>query len=235
MMGLAAMCVLIPFTFDKGFSGLPSRSFKIVAPLALALWVGLAIANVRATLPLWSDDVTLWLWALQSDPDSIDAKDHLLTAYMDRNDHPHARALANSIIAEGVRCPSCWLNAAHVAIAEKDIPRIAAALDKLKADRAFVYDASLFEDYVFAVGQLLELQNDVPGAEAAYRSAVKMDPLNPVNQMTLAMLLAQKGDLAEARSIMDKALALSAPDEREERRQMFEAKLAEQAATKPQH
>ena len=43
-----------------------------------------------------------------------------------------------------------------------------------------------------------------------------------------------KGDLPEARSIMDKALALSPPDEREERRQMFEERVAQPSATKPE-
>ena len=235
MMGLAAICVLIPSTFDRDLFALRSRSLKIVAPLALAMWIGLAVANVRATLPLWADDLTLWQWALREDPNSINAKDHLLTTYMDRNDHPHARALADSIIAEDVRCPSCWLNAAAIAVSEKDIPRASAAIDKLKTDGAFAYDATLLRNYIFTVGQLLELQNDVPGAEAAYREAIRMDPLNSVTQMTLAMLLAQEGKLPEARKIMDKALALSAPDEREERRQMFEAKVAQMPATAQQH
>ena len=234
MMGLAAICVLMPSTFDKKLFGAHSRYLRIAAPLALATWFGFAVVNVGATITLWGSDVTLWQWALRENPDSIVAKDHLLTAYMDKNDHARARALATSIIAEGVRCPGCLLNAAYVGLAEKDVATASTALDKLKTDRALAYDESLLRGYIFAVGQLLELQDDIPGAENAYREAVRMDPLNPVGQMTLAMLIAQKGNVPEARSIMDKALALSAPDEREERRQMFEAKLAQLPAAKPQ-
>jgi len=235
MMGLAAICILIPWTFERNPFVLRLRSLKIVAPLVLATWIGLAIANVRVTLPLWADDLALWQWALRENPDSIVAKDHLLTAYMDRNDHPHARALADSIVAEGVPCSNCLLNAASVALSEKDIPRATAAVEKLKADRAFAYDTSLLRSYIFTIGQLLELQNDAPGAEAAYREAIRMDPLNSVNQVALAMLLVQEGNVPEARTIMEKALALSPPDEREERRQMFEAKVALMPATPQQH
>ena len=234
MMGLAAICALMPSTFDQELFGSRSRYLKIVAPLALATWLAFALVNVRTTLPLWADNLTLWQWALREDPGSIEVKDHLLATLMDRNDHERARALADSIMASSDRCPGCWLNAAHIAIAEKDIPRLSAAVDKLKTDSSFAYDTSLLRDYIFVVGQLLELQNDIPGAEASYREAIRMDPLNPVVQMSLAMLIAQKGDLPEARSIMDKALALSPPDEREERRQMFEEKVAQPSATKPE-
>ncbi len=67
MMSLAAMCVLMPFTFDKACYRYPGAraSLKVLTALLMATWVGFAVANVRATLPLWSDDITLWRWALQ--------------------------------------------------------------------------------------------------------------------------------------------------------------------------
>jgi tetratricopeptide (TPR) repeat protein len=205
---------------------------KLLLPVFAVTWLGFAIGNIRVTVPLWNDEVTLWRWALQQDPGSLSPQDHLLSAYMARNDHQRARELADALVAENAPCPVCMLNAANLAIAENDVPRASLALSKLKDSRALGYNKDLLQGYILATGGVLELQGNLTEAEEAYRGAIGMDPLDPVPQITLAMLLAREGHTLEARKAADIALAMFAPDERERRRTAFEQALAS-ASTAP--
>ena len=51
-----------------------SENMRRARPLLLgalaSVWLGLAIINVRVTLPLWQNDLSLWTWAYQRHPDS---------------------------------------------------------------------------------------------------------------------------------------------------------------------
>jgi tetratricopeptide (TPR) repeat protein len=200
--------------------------FNTVMVLVAMVWLGFAVANIRATVPLWADELALWQWALRQDPLSITAKDHLLSTYISRNDHTHARELADELVATAPSCPVCMLNAASLAISENDASRAQLALGQLDHSKTVAHNKELFQGYVFAKGELLELQGDLPSAEEAYRSAIDLDARNPVARVTLAMLLAREGRVDEARSQAGTALALFAPDERDQRRAAFEQALA---------
>jgi tetratricopeptide (TPR) repeat protein len=209
-----------------------SRSRRgLTATAAVAVWLLLAIANVRATIPLWSNDVLLWEWALARNPDSIEAKDHLLTAYMVDNDIRRARELAASIVSSGTRCPSCLLNAASLALDEQDAAHAEEILETLKHDEVFEYDAELFHKYILVVGRLLELKGDLAGAESAYREAMRMQPLDPKSRSLLAWILLREGNVEQARDMMQTALERFAPDIRERYRIEFERQVG--AAQKP--
>jgi tetratricopeptide (TPR) repeat protein len=184
------------------------------------------VANIRVTTPLWADEVALWQWAHRQQPDAITPKSHLLTTYIARNDHVHARELADELLAHEPPCSGCLINIAFLALSEYDAARAALALGKLKDSRVLAYDKGILRGYVFANGMLLELQGDPSGAEEAYRDAIKLDPLDPVPQITLATLLAKHARFAEARPLANAALALFAPDERVRRQREFETALA---------
>ena len=226
MPALAALCALLPLSLARTATQRHRQAVARAGWAAFALWVAFAILNVRVTVPLWSNDVTLWKWALLTNPDSIIAKDHLLTAYMNENDHAHAHAVAKSVIESGQRCASCLLNAANLAISEKDISAANAALEAIGSDRQFLYDAELLRMYIFARGEVLELQGNLPDAELAFREASRMEPLDPVVKHSLALLLVRQGKIDEARTVEKAALALFVPEERAERSGEFEAELA---------
>jgi len=74
------------------------------------------------------------------------------------------------------------------------------------------------------------LRGDLPGAETAYREAVRMEPLDPIVKHALALLLVREGKSDEARIIEQCALSLFAPGERAGHQREFEAELAASAA-----
>ncbi len=148
------------------------------------------------------------------------------------SDHLHgpqrscARACAGRLDCRREECGvrRCWLNAAHIAISGADIPR--ACLQRCgeaesRQTRISPDDSLRFlpRDYIFAVGQLLELQERYPQElqrlHIGRRS--RMDPLNPGSQGapndTVRCLLAQsKGRPVRKRSpSWTKALASVGP------------------------
>lgn len=222
-MATAMACALLPsIAGDCHVRWQPAR---ILAPLAAAIWLGFAIAGLRVTVPLWTDEVALWQWSLRQHPDSVTAKDHLLSTYIARNDHEHARVLADALVAENIFCPVCMLNAANLAIAENDLPRAVRALDRLKNTNILAYNSSILGGYVFANGQVLELRGDLVGAETAYRDALTLYPRDGIWRMTLALLLIKLDKIGEARATAEMALSLLPPDERERRRAAFDEAL----------
>jgi predicted Zn-dependent protease len=219
-------CVLLPSVLHSALATKQRLLATVFASIVGVVWFACAVVSIRGTLPLWADELALWQWVLKQHPDSITAKDHLLSTYMGRNDHVHAREFADQIVAENARCPVCLLNAAYLAIADNDEARASLALDKLKMSPLVAYNPGILHGYIFASGELLKLQNDLSGAEEAYRDAINLNPYDPIPQMELASLLASEGKPGEARKQADIALALFATDEREQRRASFEATLA---------
>jgi len=223
---VAMACVLLPSLLSGIGRNVRSRVFSMSVPLIACLWLAFAIVNIRVTVPLWSDEVGLWQWALRQHPDSLAAKDLLLTGYMHRNDLAHAGQLADELVAANVPCLVCLLNAANLAIVANDEARATQALDALRKQNLLAYDLRYLPRYILTSGRLLELQNDRAGAEAAYRDAIKADPFDPEAHMALVLLLARAGKVNETRDAEQALLALSAPDERESRRRLIEQTLA---------
>ena len=230
MIALAAVCALLPLSLAQTSIRWRRPLAGRVALAVFVVWIACASVNVRVTVPLWRNDVTLWQWAARTNPDSIVAKDHLLTAYLNENDHARAHAVARSILDSGRPCASCMLNVAFLAISEKDSAAAGAALEKMGSDPQFLYDSELLRLYIFAEGEVLALRDDLPAAETAYRESVRMEPLDPKAKHALALLLVREGKSDEARLVEQGALALFAPGERVEHQREFDAQLDASAA-----
>ncbi|HZP67269.1 MAG TPA: hypothetical protein VFB32_13285 [Rudaea sp.] len=227
MLALGVGCAWLPAAIG-GFGARVPLARVVGGVLALA-WLVFAVADIRVTVPLWSDELALWQWALREDPDSIIAKDHLLTEYMSRGDEADARALATALVRAGTDCPNCMLNAAYVELMAGDLALASQALDRLKSSAAITYDPRLLHGYILASGELRAVQNDFAGAEDAYRDAIATDAYDPMPYTELALLLAKQARYAEARAAADKALALFAPDERARRSKVFDALIPRDA------
>jgi tetratricopeptide (TPR) repeat protein len=226
---LAIACALLPSLLipilAHGRSRVPVTCIALVA----GVWLAFAVINIRVTVPLWTDELTLWQWALRENPGSATARNRLLSLYINRGDSPHARALADALIVDNPRCASCMLNAAYAALNDGDAARAQNALDKLKDSDVLVYNSRFLRGYILANGELFELRHDEVGAEAAYRDAIKLEEYDPAPQMALASLLAKQGKILEARAAAEAALPLFTPDERIKRRQEFERGLGNPA------
>lgn len=201
----------------------------LALPVIAVVWLGFAIIDIRVTVPLWANELGLWKWALREHPDSIDVKSHLLASYVERGLHVPARDLADSIVSSDAYCPYCLLNAADLALADGDAERARLALGKLRGTTAIVRDARVLRAYLFASGELLELQGDPKRAIAAYRETIRLGPLEPLPHMALATLLARQGDKDAAREEAALALPLFAPEQRKTWQQRFEQTLSTSA------
>jgi tetratricopeptide (TPR) repeat protein len=224
MPAIAMICVWLPGLLPEPSSRFVRRGAALVVPIAAACWLGVAILNIAVTLPLWGDDVKLWQWVAREQPDSIDAQDHLLSTYIERND-PRAQPLADRIIAEHLDCSNCWLNAAYLAVNDGDVSRAEAAVKLLQHSPDLGSSDSLMSGYMLVAGQLLELQHDLGGSEQAYNSAIKIEPYDPQPAYQLALLLAREGRTSEAKIAEGKAIALIPPGERPRRQGYFEQAL----------
>jgi hypothetical protein len=229
MTAIAIASVFLPVSFRPLLDTVRLRLLRGVALFVFVLWLGFAIIDIRVTVPLWSDDLALWQWAVREHPESAEVKDYLLTAYMRHDDRAHARELADELVGSNAKCRYCMINAAYLALAEHDPARAAAALSRLQGVRNTADDARLFRAYVLASGRLREAQGDSAGAENAYRELMRLNAVDPLPRLALAQLLAKEGKIAEARAAEDDALQLFPPDEREPRRQAFEQTLSTQA------
>jgi thioredoxin-like negative regulator of GroEL len=232
MMPLALAVATLPIFLVEVF---PQRSplFPTLATVVAIGWLAVAAINVRVTVPLWSNQLALWQWVLRSNPESTTAKENLLATYIKRGDRTNARPLADALMTQEAPCPDCMLNIAYLAMTEHDLERASAALQKIKEASLFS-KPKLLHSFIVANGVLLELKNDLAGAEAAYRDAVAIDPLEPIAQMDLAVVLLRRGKVDEAHRVADFALSLFAPDSRETQRHMFDQALRSTSNASPQ-
>lgn len=235
MTAAAFACSLLPLVWIR-FTKPRETSRKIVAgpSLVVAAWLFLALLNVRVTLPLWSDDVRLWQWALLESPGSIAAQRSLLGAYILSNDTAHGDPIAETLMQDpqGRACIDCMLNVAALALNEGNAERASLALREIKKDTGGASGApEQILDYILYSGLLFELQHDRASAEEAYRAAIAFDSSNPRGYMGLAYLLARQGRFDEARKAEETALPLFAPDERARHKREFDQIVAASRAS----
>jgi tetratricopeptide (TPR) repeat protein len=59
-----------------------SEVVRMVAAFIFLMYLGLSIASTRSMIPLWHDDIRLWTWALQRNPESAGAQANLANHYI---------------------------------------------------------------------------------------------------------------------------------------------------------
>jgi tetratricopeptide (TPR) repeat protein len=230
MLAIGVGCVLLPGTVASANSPVARRRWvRVSAAAAAVLWLSIAAANIRVTLPLWSEDTKLWRWVVDQHPQSVLAKNHLLSAYLERDDYANAQRVADAIMDEGAACPVCLVNVANLALSTRDAPAARRALDKAAPLIRRINQPRLEQASVVATAQLHELEGDASEALEAYRRALVLEPLDTRARMRMALLLARQGMRAEAQAEAERALALMAPDEREQNLAQFQAAMASAA------
>ncbi|MBS0571265.1 MAG: tetratricopeptide repeat protein [Proteobacteria bacterium] len=224
---IAFVATLVPWVWRDSIERLGPRPAIIrYCLLGGSVWLLLAAVNIRATLPLWSNETSLWRWALAGNPSSVLAKDALLSTYVEQGDFAAAQPLADDLLRDARHCARCLLNVAFLALAQRDADRAATALAAARQamDTAPPQHA-LVMGYTLALGNLDELRQRPDAAEAYYRAAIARDPLSPEAWSNLALLQARQGQSAQARKTQATALALSPIDARARRKQAFERAL----------
>ena len=227
MTALAVTCVMLPRLSLRMpiFSKLRELGDPLLATVFL-FWLAFAVINIRVTLPLWANNVQLWRWALTEYPDSITAKQNLLSAYIDISDLADAHKLVDHLQADHVQCPYCMLNAAALAVFENDPGRAASALEVVRNSRELLTDKLLYHSYLLTTGQMLVLQGHLDDAEYILRTAVNTAPLDPQPRLSLAVTLAHQGKEKEAIEVGKSGIDLLAPDKRDSAQATLDRALA---------
>jgi len=224
---LAVVCAMLPLLRLR--MPIACNRARFAFPLSASIiffWFVFAVIDIRATLPLWSNNVNLWQWALTVNPDSVEAKDSLLSAYIDTKDYANAHKLIDQLLADHVQCANCMLNAAILAVTENDPARAAVALEEVKTSREVATDKKMLRMYILATGETLVLQGHLEDAEQLLRIAMKMDPLDPQPKLSLAIALALQGRKDEALIVGESAIVLLPLDERGARRKKLDDTIA---------
>jgi len=227
MPALAVTCVMLSRLSLRGptFNRLQRFGDPLLATVFL-FWLAFAIIDIRVTLPLWADNIHLWRWALTEYPDSITAKNNLLSAYIDISDHADAHKLIDRLQEDHVPCSLCMLNAAILAVSENDPARATTALEVVRNSRELLTDKLMLHSYLLTTGRMLVLQGNWDEAENILRATVKMDPLDPQPRLSLAAALAYHGKKEEALEMGKSGLALLPPDERDSAQSVLDRALA---------
>ncbi|WP_188794478.1 tetratricopeptide repeat protein [Dyella nitratireducens] len=223
MTALALACAWLPTSLQQ-MSVPPSvhRLLPLAGKLILSAWLILAVITIRVTAPLWSTQINLWTWAVQNDPTSINARDELISAYMEQGDDASAWKLIDEIVKNHEQCVTCMLNAATLSIGEGNPQRASFFLQKVK-DLPELNSRSNFRTYLTLIAQIEVLQDHYKQAEAVARTAIALDNLDPQPQLVLAVALAMQGQITAAVQVEDAATPLLTKDKQVKERQKFEA------------
>lgn len=220
MIALAIVCIMLPRLPWR----LPENDSlrRLSSPLlsvTLLFWLSFAIINIRVTLPLWANNLTLWRWALMEYPQSTDAMNNLLSAYIQAGDRIRAHELADRLQSEHADCADCMINAAFLAISENDSARAAVILETVRHSKTLAYNKNTYHSYLYATGLMLLTQGHLDDAVQVLRTAIKVEPLDPQPKLSLAMALALQGKKVEALEIGEPAIANSPMSQNEQNRQ----------------
>lgn len=183
-------------------------------PVLAVAWLAWAVPNVRATIPLWSNNVALWEWAVRGNPGHADALGNLISAYIETDQPDKAHALVRQALATDMACDHCYLNGFMSAVTRGDTELIDATLHRIRESRTFFRDPGNRYFYFRTVGHL-ELRLGKPeSAATAIREAIAIEPHEPVARLLLAESLVALGQSREARAESATAVELSNPRER---------------------
>jgi tetratricopeptide (TPR) repeat protein len=116
-----------------------------------------------------------------------------------------AMQLSERAIARDSGSPDAWLTRAYVLSAD-DPYHLRGAVEAFT--RALALDSTTAEGW-YQFGQSLQILGRFDQAASAYRRAFRLDPNRPMAYMSLAALSMRKGRIAEARGLIDSAIAAS--------------------------
>jgi tetratricopeptide (TPR) repeat protein len=80
-----------------------TESAKRFAAVLASLAVAISIVLCWSIIPVWRSDFALWMWSVQADPDSVQARENLIWTYLDRNEFGKAEEQLRYIAEHGMQ------------------------------------------------------------------------------------------------------------------------------------
>jgi hypothetical protein len=237
MTALAVACAWLPATLLQVLARTHVRRALVFGCMTIfGVWIATSIMTIRVTVPLWSTQIKLWQWALEEHPDSIDAKDELISAYVGERAYASAWKLIGDVIEHKERCMNCMLNAALLSLQEGSVEKASSLLQGIRDMPELYADPTAYRTYLTVIAQIELLEDHPDKSESASKAAIGLDNLDPTPHLVLAVALAQQGKKADAVQAENVGNALLPPDEQAEQRRKFEALLNGHGADeKPLH
>lgn len=187
-------------------------------PLLALAWLSWAVPNVRATIPLWSDNVALWEWTVRGNPGNSYALGNLVSAYVRAGKMANARALVRQALAEGMACDNCYLNGLMFAVRDGDRELIDATLEQLRESPTFFQRAGNRYFYFRTIAHLELRLGNPESARMALREAIQIEDQEPFAHLLMAEIQMALGEVEAAKTEAALAVALSNPMERADER-----------------
>lgn len=219
MMALSVACALLPSLLLT--VRIPVARQRQLTWLAGALFFGWSLSStaaIRSVVPLWSNNISLWRWALISNPNSPEAIDGLINAYVDNSNYTAAVRVFDAIGPHRMDCKNCALN---IAIANIELGRLDDAqtlLDNIKDADELQRDTMMRRAYLNNRAKLSVLQGHFAEAEIGFRQAMSMDSLDPQPAQGLSTVLLLQGKDDQAKAMETRVLQLLPPEERPARK-----------------
>lgn len=230
---LATACILLPILVPHLTRWRETSRVKLpIASLAAMGWLALSVLTIRTTLPLWANDTNLWRWARAMYPDSMEARDNLLGAYLRTDNRVAARALIDQLMTEKPMCVDCILNAAVFAVRENRPAAAERALERVRGSWELAVDRQMFGKYMLTTGQVLFMQGKADDAAKVLTQTMAVEPFDPEVALSLAIVEAGRGDCARSSQLAAQGIALLPPAERARRRKSVALEIA--SSSKPQ-
>ena len=204
MTALSVVCAMLPLVLAK----IPTRNKFAQYALAIVVvfWFLLAAVDIRTTLPKWSNDISLWRWALAMYPHASDANNNLMTAYFRQKDYADLAALEDQQLEDPIPCLSCMLTVANNAADLKDSRRAILALGKVSQSQQIMTSHDGRHLYYLALGKVLMQQGRLWDAEKILENSESLSPQDTRPRLVLADDLAQEGKSEAARQLGEPAI-----------------------------
>jgi tetratricopeptide (TPR) repeat protein len=223
MMALSVACALLPaLLLTIRMSVARQRQMTWLAGALFLGWSLASTATIRSVVPLWSNNISLWRWALIVNPNSHEAIDGLISAYVDNSSYTAAVRAFDAMGPHRMDCTNCALN---IAIAHIKLGRLDAAknlLDSIKDADELQRDTMMRRAYLNNRAKLDTLQGNLAEAEIGFRQAMAMDSLDPQPAQGLSTLLLLQGKDDQAQAMETRVLQLLPPEERPAQKSAFD-------------
>ena len=96
----------------------------------LTVWLLMAVVVIRATLPLWKDDLSYWGWVHRLHPQSVFVARNYSAALLENGAAQQAGALLESVLSADPASPGLWQNLCAVYLEQRHHARAIAACER---------------------------------------------------------------------------------------------------------
>lgn len=206
---LAFSSVLLPLLPWPTVNILSTSVKRLLLWASALVWIASSVLVIRATLPLWLDDESLWRWAIEANPTSEIAQYNFVAALLRNNRLAEANVRADQYAATDKACVRCDIEIARVELSRGDTKRAESLAERIRSSPHLAEDLNNLGDYYLIVGRLALAEHNYAEATELLTQGIELLPEQLPAQVDLAKALLGLGRIEEALSVADTAIELA--------------------------